>query len=213
MNCYHSETSVSMERAVWLRPCKMKSVAWLIIISWRCWGIFFTFLARDSRNRRRWTQFGPFLMFLAHLKIRAGPKLGLDPQSGLQIPELFSAPHAGTFFFFAFFVSFPGSSKNNVDLADPTLVFSVPGNSTDNVDKEQTWHSWVRQECQVCVFVDVIFRDSWKFKKILCGQRGRHYFLNFLDMRRNTRRKKFRNGAQKKVPESVGLVRDVLAVL
>ena len=31
---------------------------------------------------------------------------------------------------------------------------------------------------------------------------------NFLEMRRKTCRKKFRNGAQKKVPESAGLVRD-----
>ena len=30
------------------------------------------------------------------------------------------------------------------------------------------------------------------------GQRGRHYFLNFLEMRGKTCRKKFRNGAQKK---------------
>ena len=34
---------------------------------------------------------------------------------------------------------------------------------------------------------------------------GRHYFSNFLEMRRTTCRKKFRNGAQKKVPESAGL--------
>ena len=42
--------------------------------------------------------------------------------------------------------------------------------------------------------------------KISSGQRGRHYFGNFPEMRRKTCRKKFRNGAQKKVPESAGLV-------
>ena len=42
--------------------------------------------------------------------------------------------------------------------------------------------------------------------KISSGQRGRHYWRNFLEMRRTTCRKKFRNGAQKKVRESAGLV-------
>ena len=42
--------------------------------------------------------------------------------------------------------------------------------------------------------------------QISSGQRGRHYLNNFLEMRRKTCRKKFRNGPQKKVPESAGLV-------
>ena len=42
-------------------------------------------------------------------------------------------------------------------------------------------------------------------QQISSGQRGRHYLRNFLEMRRKTCRKKFRNGAQKKVPESAGL--------
>ena len=40
-----------------------------------------------------------------------------------------------------------------------------------------------------------------------------HNFMNFLDMRRATSRKKFRNGAQRKVSESAGLVGADLVVL
>ena len=47
-----------------------------------------------------------------------------------------------------------------------------------------------------------------EMQQISSGQRGRHYLRNFLDMRRKTCTKRFRNGAQKKVPESAGLVRD-----
>ena len=54
------------------------------------------------------------------------------PQPGLQIPELFSGPHFGTFFC-TFFVAFPGNSSNNVDPADPTLFETFPGNATNNV--------------------------------------------------------------------------------
>ena len=39
----------------------------------------------------------------------------------------------------------------------------------------------------------------------MLGRRGRHYLSNFLEMPRISCRKKFRNGAQKKVPESAGL--------
>ena len=52
-----------------------------------------------------------------------------------------------------------------------------------------------------------------EMQQIMLGQLGRHYLRNFLEMRRKTCRKKFRNGAQKKVPESAGLVGDDLAVL
>ena len=41
--------------------------------------------------------------------------------------------------------------------------------------------------------------------QISSGKRGRHYLSNFLEMRHISCRKKFRNGAQKKVPESAGL--------
>ena len=52
-------------------------------------------------------------------------------------------------------------------------------------------------------------QNLWYFQEmpqISSAHRGRHYLLNFLEMRRKTCRKKFRNGAQKKVPESAGLV-------
>ena len=41
--------------------------------------------------------------------------------------------------------------------------------------------------------------------QISSGQRGRHYLSNFQEMRQILCRKKFRNGAQKKVLESAGL--------
>ena len=50
------------------------------------------------------------------------------------------------------------------------------------------------------------FMHFLEMPKKSSGQRGRHYFLNFLEMRRKMCRKKFRNGTQKKVPESAGLV-------
>ena len=100
-----------------------------------------------------------------------GQNLAWGPQPGLQIPELFSGPHSGTFFC-TFFAAFPGNSSNNVDPADPTKFAAFPGNPTNNVDKNP----------------DLAFLVS-----------------NFLEMRRKTCRKKFRNGAQKKVPESAGL--------
>ena len=46
-------------------------------------------------------------------------------QPGLQIPELFSGPHSGTFFC-TFFVAFRGNSPNNVDPADPTKFWAFP---------------------------------------------------------------------------------------
>ena len=49
--------------------------------------------------------------------------------------------------------------------------------------------------------------------KVMLGQLGRLYFLNFLEMRQNTCRKQFWYGAQRKVLESAGLVGDDLAVL
>ena len=45
-----------------------------------------------------------------------------------------------------------------------------------------------------------------EMQQISSGQRGRHYLRNFVEMRRTTCRKKFQNGAQKKVSESAGLV-------
>ena len=50
------------------------------------------------------------------------------------------------------------------------------------------------------------FMHFLELRKIMSGQQGRHCFSQFLEMRRKTFRKKFRNGAQKKVPESAGLV-------
>ena len=78
-------------------------------------------------------------------------------------------------FFCKLFTAFPGNSWNFVDPADPTKFETFPGNSTNNVDKKP----------------DLAFL-------------GRN-FRNFLEMRRKTCRNKFRNGAQKKVPESAGL--------
>ena len=115
-------------------------------------------------------------MFWARLEnqVLYGPNLARNPQSsawkpqpGLQIPELFSGPHSGTFFCTKF-VAFPGM---------PSLVF--------------------------CRHYFVKFLEM---QKIMLGQLGRHYFRHFLEMRRISCRKKFRNGAQKKVPESAGLV-------
>ena len=57
-----------------------------------------------------------------------------DPQPGLQIPELFSGPHSGTFFW-KFFAAFPGNSTNNVDPADPTKFVAFPGNASNYVGK------------------------------------------------------------------------------
>ena len=51
-----------------------------------------------------------------------------------------------------------------------------------------------------------IFNHFLETPTITYGQLGRHYFWHFLEMRRTSCRKKFRNGAQKKVPESAGLV-------
>ena len=58
--------------------------------------------------------------------------LARNPQPGLQIPELFSGPHSGTFFC-TFFVAFPGNSSNNVDPADPTKFATFPGNASNYV--------------------------------------------------------------------------------
>ena len=49
------------------------------------------------------------------------------------------------------------------------------------------------------------FLNFLEISQISSGQRGRRNFRNFLEMRRKTCRKKFRNGAQKKVPETAGL--------
>ena len=71
-------------------------------------------------------------MFLARLEKQVWAKLGPEPQPGLQIPELFSGPHSGTFFC-TFFAAFPGNSTNNVDPADPTKFVAFPGNATNYV--------------------------------------------------------------------------------
>ena len=49
------------------------------------------------------------------------------------------------------------------------------------------------------------FLTFLEMQKIMLGQLGRHYFLNFLEMRRSTRRKKSGMGPRKKVPESASL--------
>ena len=49
-------------------------------------------------------------------------------------------------------------------------------------------------------------RHFQEIQQIMSGQRGQHNSRNFLEMRRKTCRNKFRNGAQKKNPESAGLV-------
>ena len=60
------------------------------------------------------------------------------PQPGLQISELFSGPHSGTFFY-AFFAVFPGNAKNNVDARNAKSGFELtyfeafPGNAKNNV--------------------------------------------------------------------------------
>ena len=141
------------------------------------------------------------------MKIRSGPNLAPNPQPGartpqpgLQVPELFSGPHSGTFFCTKF-AAFPGKCSNNVDPADPTKFEAFPGNSTNNVDPADP-----PPEMPSLGFCRHYFVKFLEMRKIMLGQRGRHYFGNFLEMRRKTCRKKFRNGAQKKVPESAGLV-------
>ena len=47
-----------------------------------------------------------------------GQNLTRSPQPGLQIPELFSGPHSGTFFC-ALFVAFPGNATENVQKKVP----------------------------------------------------------------------------------------------
>ena len=80
-------------------------------------------------------------MFLVQLENQVWAKLGPDPppgawnpQQGLQVPELFSGPHSGTFFC-TFFVTFPGNSSNNVDPTDPTKFDAFPGTAINNVDQ------------------------------------------------------------------------------
>ena len=146
------------------------------------------------------------------MKIRSGPNLARNPQPGLQIPELFSGPHSGTFFC-KFFVAFPGNSTNNVDPADPTKFVAFPGNATNYVGSNPDLAFLASPGMPS---LGLSRRNLWHFletPQISSGQRGRHYLRNFLEMRRKTCRKKFRNGAQKKVPETAGLVGDDLAVL
>ena len=69
------------------------------------------------------------------MKIRSRPRLGPDPQPGLQIPELFSGPHSGTFFC-TFFTAFPGNAKNSVGSAGSTLFFAFPGNAANHLQKK-----------------------------------------------------------------------------
>ena len=52
------------------------------------------------------------------------------------------------------------------------------------------------------------FMQFLEMHKMMLAELGRHPFLNFLDMRRKTCRKKSEMGPRKKVPESAGLVRD-----
>ena len=49
-------------------------------------------------------------------------------QPGLQVSELFSGPHPGTFVC-KFSPHFQKMRKNNVDPADPTIFFAFPGNA------------------------------------------------------------------------------------
>ena len=55
-------------------------------------------------------------------------------------------------------------------------------------------------------FLSTLFFEVPGNAKNNVGSAGSTLFLNFLEMRRKSSRKKFRNGAQKKVPESGGLV-------
>ena len=139
------------------------------------------------------------------LKSGLGQGLAQDPQPGLPIPELFSGPHSGTFFCTKF-AAFPGTSANNVDPADPTLFVAFPGTASNFVDKNPDLAFLAKPGMPSLGFCQRNFKHFLEMQKIMLGQLGRHYFLNFLEMRRTTCRKKFRNGAQKKVPESAGLV-------
>ena len=56
------------------------------------------------------------------------------PQPGLELPELFSGPHSGTFFCTKF-AAFPGNCSNNVDPADQTKIVAFRRNVSNNVDK------------------------------------------------------------------------------
>ena len=128
------------------------------------------------------------------MKIRSGPNLARNPQPGLQIPELFSGPHSGTFFC-TFFVAFPGNSSNNVDPADQTLFVAFPGTSTILASPGMPSLGSCRH--YLLSFLEM--------QQVSSGQRGRHYLRNLLDMRRKMCRRKFWKGAQKTVPESAGL--------
>ena len=153
------------------------------------------------------------------MEIWSQPKHGLERQDeawtsqpGLPIPELFSEPHSGTFFC-AKFAAFPGNCSNNVDPADPTKFEAFPGNSSNNVDQNPDLAFLASPGMPSLAFCRRYLLNFLEMPQISSGQRGRHYLRNFLEMRRNTCRKKFRNGAQKKVPESAGLAGDDLAVL
>ena len=69
------------------------------------------------------------------------------PQTSLDILELFSGPHSGTFFY-ALFVAFPGTAKNQIIFgvswkcqkyvrsAGSTLFSAFPGNATKHEQKK-----------------------------------------------------------------------------
>ena len=163
---------------------------------------------------------GHFRCFWPDLKIRSGPNLAPNPQGqtgawnpqpGLPIPELFSGPHSGTFFC-TFFGVFPGNSSNNVDPADPTKFAAFPGNASNYVGSNPDLAFLAKPGMPSLGFCQHYLLDFLEMPQISSGQRGRHYLSNFLEMRQISCRKKFRNGAQKKVPESAGLVGDDLAV-
>ena len=126
------------------------------------------------------------------------------PQPGLPIPELFSRLHSGTCFC-TFLVACPGNSANNVDPADPTKFVAFPGNSTNNVDKNPDLAFLAKPGMPSLAFCRHYLLSFLEMSQISLGQRGRHYLSNFLEMRQISCRKKFQNGAQKKVPETAGL--------
>ena len=114
------------------------------------WAYFLTFLARDgplewvrpipnaperswhasgpifSPNRRFWTHFGPFLMFLARLENQVWAKLGPEPPTP-GMPSLGLSRHI-----FKHFLDMQKICR----VSWSTLFFQFPGNARNNLQKK-----------------------------------------------------------------------------
>ena len=96
--------------------------------------------------------------FGTDLKIRAGPNLGLEPPTRPADSGTFSGPHSKTCF----------SARCSSYFQETQKIMSTPLAQHDFVriqefqqvvsTKTQTWHFWLRQECQVCFLSTLFFQ-------------------------------------------------------